>query len=330
MSCLTCHDPHRKVPESRRKVHYRDACLGCHTVEACTVEAMGAPAGMEGVDRQDCVACHMPRRRTQDVIHVAMTDHRIQRRAAPEGERLAPREEQTPVITQVEFLSTEAPAGALGEIYRTSTVLRAHAGDPAVELLYPLLLETEPDALPPYLDGIRALLRQRHFGAAEELLHRALELQPDHPQLLEWHGAVLASQGRIEEAIAVLERAVILPDHRPEVAYNLGGLLLHQGQTEAAAERLREALEDRPNLASAHFFLGSAEARLGRTDAALAAYQRTLEIDPAFTRGYLALAQSLLARGEAGDREAALRWLRHGARVARPAEPLLEALRGLE
>ena len=28
----------------------------------------------------DCVSCHMPKRRTDDVVHAVMTDHYIQRR----------------------------------------------------------------------------------------------------------------------------------------------------------------------------------------------------------------------------------------------------------
>ncbi|HWS70540.1 MAG TPA: cytochrome c3 family protein, partial [Thermoanaerobaculia bacterium] len=30
LSCLSCHDPHRKVTESERAAHYRAVCIGCH------------------------------------------------------------------------------------------------------------------------------------------------------------------------------------------------------------------------------------------------------------------------------------------------------------
>ena len=46
-------------------------CTGCHNT----------PATLHGVDVQlgdrTCVTCHMPSRRTRDVINVTMTDHRI-------------------------------------------------------------------------------------------------------------------------------------------------------------------------------------------------------------------------------------------------------------
>src|SRR5437870_4941315 len=32
---------------------------------------------------RDCIGCHMPKRRTDDAVHVVMTDHYIQRRQPP-------------------------------------------------------------------------------------------------------------------------------------------------------------------------------------------------------------------------------------------------------
>ncbi len=73
LSCLTCHDPHGKVAEGQRAAHYRARCLTCHGPNDCLDKERGAIADA------NCVACHMPRRRTQDVVHVVMTDHNIAR-----------------------------------------------------------------------------------------------------------------------------------------------------------------------------------------------------------------------------------------------------------
>ena len=60
----------------------------------------------------------MPRRRTQDVVQVVMTDHRIQR--GPGGPALlAPLAERDPVLTELRILDG-VPTGALGEIYRAA------------------------------------------------------------------------------------------------------------------------------------------------------------------------------------------------------------------
>ena len=76
LSCVTCHDPHREVPQTKRVEHYRAVCEKCHEPESYAgVHAMANPS----VESVDCVSCHMPQRRPQDVVHVAVTDHLIRR-----------------------------------------------------------------------------------------------------------------------------------------------------------------------------------------------------------------------------------------------------------
>ncbi len=66
--CTSCHDPH-DVLHGRAAADQADGvCRTCHT-------ASSGPHMRDG----DCVACHMPKRRTEDVVHAVMTDHRIQR-----------------------------------------------------------------------------------------------------------------------------------------------------------------------------------------------------------------------------------------------------------
>src|SRR5205814_2224838 len=50
---------------------YRERCVACHA----SVTVAGHPAS----DGADCASCHMPRRRTEDAVHVIMTDHLIAR-----------------------------------------------------------------------------------------------------------------------------------------------------------------------------------------------------------------------------------------------------------
>src|SRR5437867_2398930 len=103
--CLDCHDPHRGTKQ------VRDVCQECHT------------SGEHTTAKTDCVSCHMPKRRTQDVVHVVMTDHKIQKPQKPQkpmagASLLAPREERDPSIAEI-----IAPPGA--ELYRTLASARA-------------------------------------------------------------------------------------------------------------------------------------------------------------------------------------------------------------
>ena len=111
----------------------------------------------------------MPRRRTQDVVRVVMTDHRIQRRPPP-GDLLAPLAEHDPDISSVEFLDRDAaPAGALGEVYRAVTVLRVMPRNTAAteHLKNNIAATTSPV---PRFDLIAAQLQQHQFQAALETL----------------------------------------------------------------------------------------------------------------------------------------------------------------
>src|SRR5262249_50859670 len=61
MTCGSCHNPHRAERGSAAA-----RCVQCHAKPH-------AP-------QTDCAGCHMPKRATDDVVRVEMTDHFIQRR----------------------------------------------------------------------------------------------------------------------------------------------------------------------------------------------------------------------------------------------------------
>ena len=83
LSCTTCHDPHNVPRGEQAAQHYTAVCRQCH---GAALDRLVASA--QHPRSADCVTCHMPKRRTEDVVHVVMTDHRIQRHA-PAGNALA-------------------------------------------------------------------------------------------------------------------------------------------------------------------------------------------------------------------------------------------------
>jgi Tfp pilus assembly protein PilF len=317
LSCLTCHDPHKRVPEARRADHYRAACLTCHQQKDCE--------GDHAADSGDCVSCHMPKRRTQDVVHVVMTDHWIRRQ--PGGpELLAPLAESEPVLTGIRLLDSRAPQGALGEVYRAAAVVRSVATAEAVAYLEKMLMAARPAEIEPWLDLAQGQIRRRRFADAERSLREILARSPEHPQALEWLALARAGQGNADEAIGILRRVLALSSgsERAEAEYNLGRLLTVRGRSAEAEEHLARAVAARPNLVNAWYHLGEIRAASERPDEAFACWRRALEIDPAHTDSYLSLGRALLAKGERAE---ALRYLRHGARVAANPEAVAAALR---
>ena len=321
LSCLTCHDPHRKVPEPERAAHYRAACLGCHEVDDCRLEEMAAGAA---ADADDCATCHMPKRRTEDVVRVVMTDHRIRR--LPGDIESASLAETDPVIDDVVLLDpASAPTGLTADLYRAYTLVELTGGRHAVatarlELLLP---ELRPRELEPYMALAHALINQRRLEPAQSILESVLERSPGYPRARELLGLVHAGQGRSEAALAAIREAVARGQERPEARFNLGVILSRYERFGEALPELERTVEMRPNMATAWFYLGQVQAELGRRSNAVESHRRAVALEPLFGRAYLALGRLLI---EQGRRDEAIRYLRHGAEHAAEPQPIAEAL----
>ncbi|HEX5718060.1 MAG TPA: tetratricopeptide repeat protein [Thermoanaerobaculia bacterium] len=279
VGCLDCHDPHRVVPREEMKAVVGSVCRSCHA---------SLPAGH--IENADCASCHMPRRRTQDVVQVLMTDHRIQRGLGG-PELLAPLAERDPVLTELRILEG-GPTGALAEIYRAAAAVRAAGSHDAMRFLERKLPEVrlpEPD---PWLDLAQAQLQRRRFAEAEVTLAALRERRPDDLLLLEWLALARAGQGKLDEAIDLTRSALARGSDRVEGEYNLGRLLAAKGAHEEAVVHLARAVALRPNLVAGWFHLGEVRAAQGRRQEAAESYRRALEVDPTFTRAAEALPTS--------------------------------------
>jgi predicted CXXCH cytochrome family protein len=291
LSCLTCHDPHRRLATGELAARFRAACQGCHPGVACKrprpIPADAGPAAA-GTDDADCVSCHMPKRRPRDVVHVMMTDHLIQRR--PGGpELLAPLAESEPVLTGVEVLEPERlhplpgeGGEPLAEIYRTLPLVRGGSSAAALDRFARLVdagAARGDTAL--QLELATGLLRRRRYAEAARRLATLRDAGHESGLLLE--ALATAREGLGEEAAAeALYRQALARGgvDRAEVAARLGQLLARRGRTEEAAILFRQALEQRPNLLLAWLRLGQLQAAAGQRDEAIASLARALAIDP--------------------------------------------------
>lgn len=254
LSCLSCHDPHRKV------ANVSAVCLQCHA---------GAHRATE-----NCASCHMPKRRTQDVVRVTMTDHRIgiYRDLAA---LLAPREERDPKIADIEL---DDP------LYRAVAGVRAGSSSAAKQLEQLLAAKPSPD-IEPYFDLAAAQLRQKRYAEVERTARLILSRAPEHPLALEWLGLARINQGSRDDGLTFLRKAAARDPQRVETQYNLG---LHTTGDEAI-HAFERAVAGRPNFVLAWYHLGNARAAAGDREKAIAAWKRALDVDPDFKRAAEAL-----------------------------------------
>jgi predicted CXXCH cytochrome family protein len=306
ITCISCHDPHQPLSKDPRLARVTSICLGCHARHEPKAQDIAA---------DDCVRCHMPRQRTQDVVRVVMTDHRIQRRPPP-GDLLAPIPEHDPDIRAVDFYDSDAAStGAIGKIYRAVTVLRAVPRNAAAreQLEKGVGATTSPV---PRFDLIAAQLRQQQFQAA---LATLATLDPASDTLLrDWRGIAKVGIGKTADGLADMRAAASAEPDQPEYQFNLAAILHRTGRDAEALPLLTRAVELRPNFVAAWIMRAEALAAMKRPGEAIGDLQQALAIDPRETRAYLQLARLLTDSGKPSE---AQRWLRHGARVAaKPAE----------
>ena len=329
LSCLTCHDPHRKVAAAERAVLYRAACLNCH--DAARLPPREGHGTSGAAASADCTSCHMPERRTEDVVHAVMTDHRIQR--PPKGvDLLAPRAEQDPVLVGASFLRPEeAPQGSLGELYRAVGVLRI-GGRSALPRVASLLAADPSPLAEPWLRLAVDQLQTRAFGNAESTLRRALTLPGgDTPLAHVWLGLSLAGQRRLDDSLAELALAAARDPDLVEAHFNRGRLLLANGRAAEALPALERAVALRPTFAAGWLRLGEAKEAVARDTgegvatarlAAIADYRRALAVEPSTTDAYVALSRALQ---ESGDDEGAREAVAIGKLYARRPDAVVAA-----
>ena len=110
-------------------------------------------------------------------------------------------------------------------------------------------------------------------------------------------GSVLASQGRLDEAIDHFRKAVRLKPDSPDVFYNLGRALYSQGKLDEAIHCLRQAILLKPD-AETYYCLGYALQIQGSFDQAVDNYRQAVRLKPDYVEAYISLAALLMKTGQ--------------------------------
>ncbi len=127
-----------------------------------------------------------------------------------------------------------------------------------------------------YALGI-ALERSQQWEAAEELLLKSLDAQPEHPYLLNYLGYSWADQGiNLTKARGMIERAVELRPMDGYIVDSLGWVLYQAGEYADAVRHLERAVELRPTDPVINDHLGDAYWQVGRHQEARFQWQRAL------------------------------------------------------
>jgi predicted CXXCH cytochrome family protein len=279
LTCITCHNPHRTPSGESAAAQFRAACRTCHNTPLA--------AGHPDLATSNCVLCHMPKRRTEDVVHAVMTDHWIAR-PRPNRNLLALQERDQDYHGDVVFYDPPK----LSEPDRDLYLGIALAKDGADRGRGIALLQTAIDKgitaagkMPPVealIELADAEAADRDFSAAAANYRKALETDPRLVRVRYDLGQALAKLGNLQDARHQYEQVIREDPNLAEAHNNLATLLVEQGETGQAIEEYESAIRSRPTYAEAHNNLGRLFADQGRLKEAQDEAEEALRCDPAF------------------------------------------------
>jgi predicted CXXCH cytochrome family protein len=283
LGCTSCHDPHRLPEPSEQVAYYRQRCLQCHADQGCS---LATAVRLQRSRDDDCVSCHMPSARSSDVIHVAITDHRIPRLAAQPDR--APAADSQPsggqghvVLFHRDLMNEQERA----EAQRDVGVGLAMCDDwpPSAAAALPLLeaaLLGRPDDVAAWESKGIVLGRLGRREESMAAFRAALAQEPNREQTL-MHAAYQAVfAGRREEAIAYWRRLIAINPGREIYHAELANLLSQVRDWRGAADESRAAIRLNPARVQMRQLLVRCELYLKNPEAARKEFQTLLGFDP--------------------------------------------------
>jgi len=129
------------------------------------------------------------------------------------------------------------------------------------------------------------------------LFEHTLAVTGDNSKIQNNLGNVLASTGRLDEAIGHYNEALRIRPNYAEARYNLAKALQSQGRIDEAVNHLNEALSIKPDYADAHINLGIILKSAGKVDEAISHYQQAIKTRPDSAEAYYNLGNALKSAG---------------------------------
>jgi tetratricopeptide (TPR) repeat protein len=287
LACTTCHDPHNIQHGQAGLDGYNKACVRCH--EPARIAVAAHPAG------GNCVGCHMPKRRAEDVVHVVMTDHLIQRR--PPANPLAEFPERHD--PGLEYRGEVVPYGDKDDLY-TAVAQVTHSSNLAggIPRLQAEIASRKPERPEFYMELGDALQRAGRSEESAAAYHVAIEKRPGSALLWARLAQPLRALGKSQEPLDAMLKAAQADPNQPTIWYDLALLQSDLGDKKSAIESFRKAIALDPEFADSRLSLGTVLAETGQPQEAEAEIRGALQIKPALPKAHENLAFLLANRGD--------------------------------
>ncbi len=250
LGCITCHNPHVQLHGDQATDYFRERCLSCHAGESCRA----SKARRQATSPPDnCILCHMPQRKMENISHSSLTDHRILRTPS-----------ETPAVLEGGYDA----APPIDLIRATSS---SGSREPQLDLRNLALAYSQVAAHYPAL-GERGLasLEQAAFALPNDV-----EVQSAYGLIL-----VVARPKDSQRALQALQKAIDLGSKSPEVRTQLARLLFQKGEVTASIEVYKDSIQTDPYYTPAYLALARVYMLLKDRKSALEILDRLLKLDP--------------------------------------------------
>ncbi len=281
LTCTTCHNPHDIPRGAAARAHYNGVCSQCH---GAGVRA--AIAGGKHTAEANCIGCHMPKRRTQDVVHAVMTDHFIGRRP-PAGDPLAPMPESQEFFANpyrgevVPYYPPALEAGD-GPLYEAVAQVTQRSNPAGIARLASELARQKPAEAQFYIELGQALLGAGDPAAAVQQFEQAANIKPESRSAASNLADALTASGEPARAVVILTQALQTSPADPLLWHQLGIAQAEAGNDSEALRDLQKCLDLDPGLAEAHNALAERLASAGNLEGAEREMLAALRIEPDF------------------------------------------------
>ena len=313
MSCITCHDPHRRKDGTNSG---SVTCFQCHTHDDC-----GEQPALVSELRDRCVDCHMPARikinvnfQTQDDVFKAVIrrhEHRIAVDHVARDEVLAEWLGQQPGADNA-VQAGKLRAGIVDHWVNTADQQRRQhrhfaaigslrealqvEDSPRVRRLLDDAIDTQSRIYADWDLAIHQISKNEH-QAAITTLTRLLEAQPHHAPARGKLGTMYAVTGQAELAVQHLQQVAEADPNDPYGHAMLGWLAYLDGRHQAALGHYAQAEQIEPYSAKLMHQIGLALIGLKRLPEALESFHSSFLIDPGNPANCQSLALALQGQG---------------------------------
>jgi tetratricopeptide (TPR) repeat protein len=338
MTCTQCHDPHQGVDAKDKVQWFRSKCIGCHQVGSCIENAV-----VRRSQNDDCVSCHMWKRRAEDAVHTIMTDHKIQR-SKPKRNFLEPLPEKNAmnkvdkdlIFYGSQLLRPFEREYFLGMAYLQlppeQLAMSSRQQAKGVELLQQFL--TGVESLPnrsnyagylsrAYLMVASAYHDQGRREFAFDACQRSLQHDPNFVPAHRYKCGLLTESGKPQEAFECFQESLTLDPWDARVYMSIGSLYAGSRLFDHAIQFLQMSLSVDPDNAVTHYYLGDALAEKGDLSASISSYEKALNLEPRDPEVYWDYALVLQKQGR---HDLAIKFIQNGLYYAPTAKRGLDML----